>query len=143
MTRQSFPWEWIAGGEPNLELVWARQDKLHDQMESIANGHRDFRILLQQAKLYEEYAEELAYLETRYGCKVPDPSMVEFWKDMDARRNGRQEETIEASPQVPQLKPVMGGSGESSGNCCPECGVIMIFQEGCLLCQSCGYSKCG
>ena len=33
--------------------------------------------------------------------------------------------------------------GEWSGNGCPECGVIMIFQEGCLTCQSCGYSKCG
>jgi len=32
---------------------------------------------------------------------------------------------------------------ESSGVTCPDCGMVMIFQEGCLLCRSCGYSKCG
>lgn len=26
---------------------------------------------------------------------------------------------------------------------CPECGVGMIIQEGCISCKACGYSKCG
>lgn len=26
---------------------------------------------------------------------------------------------------------------------CPECGASLIFQEGCMLCQTCGYSRCG
>ena len=26
---------------------------------------------------------------------------------------------------------------------CPECGNIMIYQEGCHICPSCGYTKCG
>lgn len=26
---------------------------------------------------------------------------------------------------------------------CPECGELLLFQEGCLICPSCGYSKCG
>lgn len=29
------------------------------------------------------------------------------------------------------------------GKTCPECGEKLLFQEGCLICQSCGYSKCG
>lgn len=29
-----------------------------------------------------------------------------------------------------------------SGNVCPECGTLMIFQEACELCPSCGRSKC-
>lgn len=26
---------------------------------------------------------------------------------------------------------------------CPECGEALVFQEGCLVCQACGYSRCG
>jgi ribonucleoside-diphosphate reductase alpha chain len=26
---------------------------------------------------------------------------------------------------------------------CPECGEELIFQEGCFVCQACGYTKCG
>lgn len=29
-----------------------------------------------------------------------------------------------------------------SGDCCPDCGTMLEFTEGCLLCRSCGYSKC-
>ncbi len=26
---------------------------------------------------------------------------------------------------------------------CPDCGEVLVFQEGCLLCQACSYTKCG
>ncbi len=26
---------------------------------------------------------------------------------------------------------------------CPECDDILIFQEGCLICPACAYTKCG
>ncbi len=26
---------------------------------------------------------------------------------------------------------------------CPDCGSILVYQEGCHICQSCGYTKCG
>jgi ribonucleoside-diphosphate reductase alpha chain len=31
----------------------------------------------------------------------------------------------------------------STGVACPECGSLLVYTEGCLLCRSCGYEKCG
>ncbi len=33
--------------------------------------------------------------------------------------------------------------GESSGLGCPDCGALLAYQEGCLVCRSCGYNRCG
>ena len=33
--------------------------------------------------------------------------------------------------------------GASSGVGCPDCGALLAYQEGCLVCRSCGYNKCG
>jgi ribonucleoside-diphosphate reductase alpha chain len=29
------------------------------------------------------------------------------------------------------------------GNDCPDCGQTISFEEGCMTCHACGYSKCG
>ena len=29
------------------------------------------------------------------------------------------------------------------GQSCPECGEALVFQEGCLICPGCGFSRCG
>ncbi|MFH1483602.1 MAG: ribonucleotide-diphosphate reductase subunit alpha, partial [Chloroflexota bacterium] len=31
----------------------------------------------------------------------------------------------------------LGGQGQ-----CPDCGGMLIYQEGCFVCRSCGYTKC-
>jgi len=52
-----------------------------------------------------------------------------------------------ARPQRRRRRPRKGGlptKGDiSTGVACPECGSILVFAEGCLVCRSCGYEKCG
>ena len=35
------------------------------------------------------------------------------------------------------------GDMVASGVGCPDCGSVLFYGEGCLLCRSCGYNKCG
>jgi ribonucleoside-diphosphate reductase alpha chain len=45
-------------------------------------------------------------------------------------------------PPTPQSTP--GARGDTStGLACPDCGSILVFAEGCLVCRACGYNKCG
>ena len=40
--------------------------------------------------------------------------------------------------------PVLANKNQDLQNpSCPECGAEMTFQEGCHICQNCGYSRCG
>ncbi len=43
----------------------------------------------------------------------------------------------EKTPPPPQASSLL------DKDACPECGGEIAYQEGCLLCQSCGYTKCG
>jgi ribonucleoside-diphosphate reductase alpha chain len=36
-----------------------------------------------------------------------------------------------------------GAQAVLSGVGCPECGSVLHYAEGCLMCRGCGYSKCG
>lgn len=35
------------------------------------------------------------------------------------------------------------GGEDLQGQKCPECGEALVFQEGCLMCPACGFSRCG
>ncbi len=35
------------------------------------------------------------------------------------------------------------GKSEKNGSKCPECGTVLEHESGCVVCRSCGYSKCG
>ena len=44
---------------------------------------------------------------------------------------------------------LMAGDGKKSeedsysdAEICPECGGVMVYTEGCMICRDCGYSKC-
>jgi ribonucleoside-diphosphate reductase alpha chain len=34
------------------------------------------------------------------------------------------------------------GSPKNLAGQCPECGNLLVYQEGCYICPSCGYTKC-
>ena len=52
-------------------------------------------------------------------------------------------------PQTPQdvgpagLAQMEAQVKEDSGLGCPDCGALLTYAEGCLMCRSCGYNKCG
>ncbi|WP_297046902.1 vitamin B12-dependent ribonucleotide reductase [uncultured Desulfovibrio sp.] len=37
----------------------------------------------------------------------------------------------------------LGAVTDIDGQKCPECGEALVFQEGCLICPACGFSRCG
>ncbi|MBM3158132.1 MAG: TSCPD domain-containing protein, partial [Chloroflexi bacterium] len=47
-------------------------------------------------------------------------------------------------PGGEQGKPVLQdyGLAKNIAGQCPDCSSILIFQEGCFICQACGYTKC-
>jgi ribonucleoside-diphosphate reductase alpha chain len=36
-----------------------------------------------------------------------------------------------------------GSNGLNGDRRCPDCGEVLVFQEGCHTCQSCGFTQCG
>jgi len=58
-----------------------------------------------------------------------------------------------ATKEVSKSEPKLEDDGEQpkkqttstmlAGMSCPDCGSPMIYSEGCMVCTSCGYSKCG
>ena len=54
----------------------------------------------------------------------------------------------DAMAWVLETRYLQGGKTRKPGNdlkqpVCPECGQELIFQEGCFICQGCGFTKCG
>jgi ribonucleoside-diphosphate reductase alpha chain len=42
----------------------------------------------------------------------------------------------------PKGKTKGGGGIKNVAGQCPDCGGLLVFQEGCFICQACGYTKC-
>jgi ribonucleoside-diphosphate reductase alpha chain len=43
----------------------------------------------------------------------------------------------------PRLQVPASSADVGTGLACPDCGSVLVFAEGCLVCRSCGYTKCG
>jgi ribonucleoside-diphosphate reductase alpha chain len=53
------------------------------------------------------------------------------------------EESPTPAPAIELPREDFGGLSRSSGGQCPDCGQSLVYQEGCHICPSCGYTKCG
>ena len=51
-------------------------------------------------------------------------------------------EVQEAAVGAGHDPPATASTGDS-GVGCPDCGALLAYQEGCLVCRSCGYNRCG
>jgi ribonucleoside-diphosphate reductase alpha chain len=48
-----------------------------------------------------------------------------------------------AGPGSPFPVPRSSPGDIGTGLACPDCGSVLVFAEGCLVCRGCGYTKCG
>ena len=71
------------------------------------------------------------WLELKFGDREPvvQPTLIPPYEVADSR--GVDEPAIAHGNTVP------------SGVGCPDCGSVLEYGEGCLVCRSCGYNKCG
>ncbi|WXG45073.1 MAG: TSCPD domain-containing protein [Promethearchaeati archaeon SRVP18_Atabeyarchaeia-1] len=58
-----------------------------------------------------------------------------------ARHLGKEPPKNDVSPGMTEPFTKAGGVKGYAG-VCPDCGEVLEFIEGCVLCRSCGYSKC-
>lgn len=52
------------------------------------------------------------------------------------------EKYMKKDEDIGLVKQASQSTGSSTGQC-PDCGNLLIYQEGCHICPSCGYTKCG
>lgn len=110
------------------------------------------------AKAIKRYVERRDKLNLEFkGETKPHPQKLEL-KAEDAKPDVAK--TLTQEKTAPQSHPASMGFGNQSeaeekkkeysrdnqmgyNPVCPECGSMVEFSEGCLICKSCGYSKCG
>jgi ribonucleoside-diphosphate reductase alpha chain len=61
--------------------------------------------------------------------------------EADASAHATQDAGAHTAP-LPAEGPVLSPA-EGTGLGCPDCGALLVYQEGCLVCRSCGFNKCG
>ena len=103
-----------------------------DEIVSQLKGIRCPSPTWQNGKLILSCSDAIATALTRYlnekngnGAEVPEISKDSDISDLTRALNGKS-----------------GVRGEMAG-VCPDCGGVIESSEGCLICRTCGYSKCG
>jgi len=75
-------------------------------------------------------------------CADAIASVLEkYVKGEDASRSNNPKN--EAPGDAERASPARTSAVKSAAGQCPECGGPLIYQEGCNICLSCGFTKCG
>jgi ribonucleoside-diphosphate reductase alpha chain len=75
----------------------------------------------------------------RYGMPIDQVMKLVSGLELDSESINTWKNGVERA-----LKKYMPNGAEAKGQTCPSCGnETLIYQEGCLICTSCGNSKCG
>jgi ribonucleoside-diphosphate reductase alpha chain len=59
------------------------------------------------------------------------------------KRSGAAPDAPSAGASARSTSSLESNRETSTGLGCPDCGSILVFAEGCLVCRACGYNKCG
>lgn len=73
-------------------------------------------------------------------------ALVEMWKEMKERieKGNSIIALADSNSQIPSSESRFSFNPEAdNGAKCPECGSELIQEGGCVICKSCGWSKCG
>ncbi len=68
-------------------------------------------------------------------------ALMDMYKEMQEELAQKQGNAAEKPKKAPKPKAV-SQSKEMDKLYCPECGEPLVFEEGCNICKSCGWSKC-
>ena len=75
----------------------------------------------------------------RYGMPIDQVLKLVGGLDLDSQSINTWKMGVERA-----LKKYLPNGTQASGQRCPNCGnETLVYQEGCLICTSCGTSKCG
>lgn len=67
-------------------------------------------------------------------------ALMEMYEEMQAELAAKKANGCDQGAKAPKPKAV---KAETNGKVyCPECGEPLVFEEGCNICKSCGWSKC-
>ncbi len=101
-----------------------------------------------------EIVKQLKGIKSSTPIRQEDGSVVFSVPDAIAKslekflQGGEQLELISSNSPLAAVPLIMGTKKKekkdthSEADICPECGGVLIYQEGCFVCRDCGYSKC-
>ena len=72
-------------------------------------------------------------------------ALMDMYSEMQEELGAKNEEgTVKAARKIQKApKPkAVNSEAETDKMYCPECGEPLVFEEGCIICKCCGWSKC-